>query len=163
MILVAVVRRQRFNTHFGKDRVMRPTLYRRALLGLAVATLTAAACKDTSTTPSTRFAAGFAAFSGDGQVDVPGGVLPDPLVVKVFDDQGQPFAGATVAWAVTSGGGTLTDAQTVTGADGTASATFRLGATPGDNVVSATVPGIQTVTFTVTGDPDATPGGAAHP
>jgi hypothetical protein len=142
---------------------MRTTLYRRALLGLAAATLTVAACNNTSTAPSTRFAAGFAALSGDGQVDVPGGVLPAPLVVKVFDDQGQPFAGATVAWAVTAGGGTLSDVQTVTGADGTASATYTLGATPGDNVVSATVPDIQTVIFTVTADPNATPGGAGRP
>jgi adhesin/invasin len=151
------------STHFGKDRVMRNTLYRRALLGLAAATLTAAACSDTSTTPSVRFAAGFAALSGGGQVDLPGAVLTDPLVVKVFDDQGQPFPGAPVSWTVTSGGGTLSNVQTVTGADGTASATYTLGAAAGDNVISVTEPNIQTVTFTVTGDPDASSGGAAHP
>jgi hypothetical protein len=138
---------------------MRTTLYRRALLGLATATLAAAACGNDANAPSPRFAAGVAPFSGDAQTDLPGNTLADPLVVKVFDDQGQPFAGASVTWAIISGGGVLSNTTTTTDATGQAHATLTLPAvaTATDVKVGATVPDIQTVTFTETADPNFDP------
>jgi adhesin/invasin len=58
----------------------------------------------------------------------------------------------TVNFAVTSGGGSVTPAAVVTGADGVAALTeWRLGATAGGNTVSATVSGLAPLTFTATG------------
>lgn len=138
---------------------MSTTLYRRALLGLATATLAAAACGNEANAPSPRFAAGVAPFAGNHQIDLPGNVLADPLVVKVFDDQGQPFPGASVTWAIISGGGVLTNTTTTTDASGQAHATYRLPAVADstDVKIGATVPDIQTVTFTETADPNFDP------
>jgi hypothetical protein len=59
--------------------------------------------------------------SGDNQSGTVAQALPNLLVVKVSDQAGKPFAGATVTWTVTSGGGAVDHASTVSGEDGTAS------------------------------------------
>ena len=46
-------------------------------------------------------------LSGVGQQGAPGATLPQPLVVEVYDRHGNPLSGATVSFAVTAGGGTL--------------------------------------------------------
>jgi hypothetical protein len=136
---------------------MRSLTHTRAFLGLAAASLIVAACSKDSSGPDTRFPAGVAAFSGDAQVAAPSTPLPDPLTVKVFDDQGSPFAGVVVTWTVTAGGGTLDVTSSTTGDDGTASAHLTLGPNPGDNVVTASIPNLQTITFTATAEPPLAP------
>jgi hypothetical protein len=55
-----------------------------------------------------------------------GQTLPQPLVVKIVNLDGQPLAGIPVHWA-TPDGGTVNPAQSVTDAQGVASTTWTLG------------------------------------
>lgn len=88
--------------------------------------------------------------SGNNQTGPPGSTLPAPLVVRLADSQGNPIAGASVTWAVETGGGSIQPGGD-TGADGQASATFTLGPTPGgSNTASATVSGVGVIQFTAT-------------
>jgi hypothetical protein len=56
-----------------------------------------------------------------------GAPLAEPLAVKVVDAFGNPLADVAVAWQVVAGGGTVTPASAVTGADGVAVASWSLG------------------------------------
>jgi hypothetical protein len=98
-----------------------------------------------------------AKVSGEPQTGAAGTALAQPLVVRVTDANGNPVAGTTVAFAVTSGGGTVTPTSAVTDAQGRASATLTLGVAAGAQTVTATVAGLPAVTFSVT----ATAGPAA--
>jgi hypothetical protein len=96
--------------------------------------------------------------SGDNQTGATGATLPDPLVVQVKDGAGNPQSGVTVNFAVTSGGGSVSPASAVTNANGEASTTLTLGASPGailpvTNRVSATADEIGSVTFSATANP----------
>ncbi len=97
------------------------------------------------------------ASQGDGQSAPAGTAVPVAPAVQVLDAAGHPVVGASVTFAVTSGGGTLTDPTTVsTNASGIAQVGgWTLGATPGANSLSATValPNLSgnPVTFTATG------------
>ncbi|RUR86784.1 N,N-dimethylformamidase beta subunit family domain-containing protein [Chlorogloeopsis fritschii PCC 9212] len=96
--------------------------------------------------------------SGDNQTGATGATLPDPLVVQVKDGAGNPQSGVTVNFAVTSGGGSVSPASAVTNANGEASTTLTLGASPGAilpvaNRVSATADEIGSVTFSATANP----------
>ena len=92
-------------------------------------------------------------LSGDNQRAVIGEVLSSPFVVEVRDQDGTPFEGVTVMFAVTAGGGMLSATTALTDADGLAETTLTLGSTPGTNTVLATVDGIpQTVTFNAIGE-----------
>ena len=64
--------------------------------------------------------------SGDNQVAAVGSALADSLVVRVTDDRGNPVAGVEVQWAVV-GGGSISPANVLSGADGTAAAERVLG------------------------------------
>lgn len=77
--------------------------------------------------------------------------LDDPLVVAVVDQYGNPAAGATVLWKVTSGGGSLSAEETTTGSDGTTSVSWTLGSGIGIQKAAATIEGVtgSPVTFTV--------------
>jgi hypothetical protein len=88
---------------------------------------------------------------GDGQSAPVGAPLPNPLVVLVTDDAGDPVAGVTVQWSA-SGGGAVSPASSTSGADGKASATRTLGSTAGQHATIATVSGLEgsPVTFTAT-------------
>ena len=103
--------------------------------------------------------------SGDRQEGLAGAQLAEPFVVSVVDQDGSPLAGA-VTFSVTAGGGLLsstTDANpctiesstssttATTDANGHAATRLTLGSDAGTNTVSATVEGLETVTFTATG------------
>src|SRR6266850_4236750 len=79
---------------------------------------------------------------GDGQVAPVGTPLPDPLVVLVTDDAGDPVQGVTVQWTV-DGDGEVSPGSAETGSDGKASATRTLGAAAGQQITTATVSGLQ--------------------
>lgn len=84
----------------------------------------------------------------------PGQTISTPLVITVFDANGQPVSGWNVTWTSTCSGsgctpGAITGATT-TGADGSASATWTLSTTPGGNTATATVGGV-TATWNANG------------
>ena len=79
-----------------------------------------------------------------------GGDLADPFVVLVLDQNGDPVAGATVTFTVTTGEGTLSVTTATTDADGRAATTLTLGSQPGTNTVVATAADLEPVTFTAT-------------
>ena len=66
---------------------------------------------------------------GDGQLGRVGASLPDPVVVEVTDDRGDPVEGATVEFALTSAGdgAGVTPSSARTGASGRAQAHVQLG------------------------------------
>ena len=74
--------------------------------------------------------------SGNRQADTVGRALALPLIVVLKDTLGQPIAGATVAWSVVTGGGSVTPSS-VTGSDGQASATYTLGTVVSPNSIRA--------------------------
>jgi hypothetical protein len=87
--------------------------------------------------------------SGDAQSGTVGANVSAPLVVTVKDTKGVAISGASVSWTVASGGGSVSAASTPSGADGSASVTWMLGGTVGQQSVTAGV-GTFTVTFTAT-------------
>lgn len=121
-------------------------------LSAVVGTLLLAACGGgggDSTSPGPT-ATSVTISAGDGQVAPVSTALTDSLAVLVKDNNNQPMAGATVAWAAT-GGGTVLPASSQTGADGIARARRTLGATAGTAGTSATVSGLPAVHFTSVG------------
>ena len=58
--------------------------------------------------------------AGDAQQGSPGAAVPVTPAVLVKDAAGHPVPGATVTFAVETGGGSVTNAQATTGSDGTA-------------------------------------------
>jgi hypothetical protein len=85
----------------------------------------------------------------------PGGIgepTGDDPTVLVLDRFGNPVGGATVDWQVTAGRGSVSSAQTATGADGKASVTWTLGLGIGVQKLTARVDGAHgsPVTFTAT-------------
>jgi hypothetical protein len=77
-------------------------------------------------------------------------LLPAPTV-RVTDRFGNAVSGIPVAWAVVAGGGTVSAPATSTGANGTASVSWTLGAAPGPNELDVIVAGISSVRLSATG------------
>jgi hypothetical protein len=69
-----------------------------------------------------------ARVAGDAQAGPVGAVLADSLAVKLADRYGNGVAGLTVAFAVTSGGGSVSPASRATDSTGVARAQWKLGA-----------------------------------
>jgi hypothetical protein len=133
-------------------RIARP-LRIAALLLLAAA----AACDGDST--GGRTPAAVAVQSGNGQQGTVGLALPNPLVVRVSDANGQPVRGAAVQWTVAAGGGVVEPAASTTDAAGLAQAQWRLGGALGAQSVTATVAGVaQGAAFTATAQAAASGG-----
>jgi hypothetical protein len=89
--------------------------------------------------------------SGNEQTATAGSALNDSLIVRAEDAEGNPVEGVTVAWTVT-GGGSLSQPSTVTGADGQTGIRWTLGPAAGAQSALATVAGLSgsPVTFTAT-------------
>ncbi|MGH7567794.1 MAG: Ig-like domain-containing protein [Gemmatimonadales bacterium] len=64
---------------------------------------------------------------GQNQVDTVGQTLPTPLTVRVADNLSNPVPGVPISWAVTNGGGSLSQALDTTDANGLSSVTWTLG------------------------------------
>lgn len=95
-----------------------------------------------SVTATPAPAAGVAIVSGNGQGGAVGTLLPAPLTVMVTNRFGAPVAGATVEWSAVLGGGTLGSSTSITGADGRASSSYRVGTTAKPERVRAAVQGV---------------------
>jgi hypothetical protein len=79
-----------------------------------------------------------AATGGGGQTGPVGAALPQPLTVRVTAADGLGVQGVVVAFAVTSGGGSLSAASGTTDASGNASTAWTLGNTVGAQSITAT-------------------------
>ena len=105
-----------------------------------------------------RIPLAFWIISGFDQKGLIGEALPKPIVVEVRDKSGEPLPGAQVTFAVSSGGGTLSETSTTTDSDGRAESILTLGANPGTNTVGVSVTGIQeTQTVTAIAEPPPIP------
>ncbi len=95
---------------------------------------------------------------GNGQVAPVNDPLPQPLVVVVTDEFGDPVEGVSVQWDA-QGTGDVSPATVETDVDGRASAARTLGGTPGQETTTASVTGLQgsPVTFTATATDGLTP------
>ena len=82
-------------------------------------------------------------ISGGNQRRLPGETLAYPFVVEARDENGSPFAGVSVTFAVTGGGGTLSIQSTTTDANGRAESTLTLGPDFGTNAVFVSAAGIE--------------------
>ena len=121
-----------------------PLWSRGALARLALATLAAGCGGGDLVVPGTDNTIAIRVVEGDGQRGSVGEPLTSPVVVEVTDGGGDPVAGVTVEFALTSAGSgaEITPATARTGADGRAQAHVLLG----DKV------GLQTGEARVTGD-----------
>ncbi|HEV2123489.1 MAG TPA: Ig-like domain-containing protein [Chloroflexota bacterium] len=111
---------------------------------------TALSCSD-STEPTIGPPASVTKLGGDDQQATAGSVVPDPLVVRVTDANGNPVSGIGVTWAVSAGGGSVDPGATTTNAAGEASAGWTLGTAAGENQATAAVAGLSPVTFSAQG------------
>jgi adhesin/invasin len=125
-------------------------------LGMALGLAQATATVDDGTLIFTSLAeadapAAVAPVSGGGEGPV-GGVLADPLTVRVTDRHGNPVPGAGVAWVAVTGGGSVKPAQSTTDAQGIASAQWTLGLLAGvpGQTASATVGTLVPAVFSAT-------------
>ena len=117
-------------------------------------TLTVSSSGATSATSSAfdvtaASAATLALVSGNGQTGAFSTALAQPIVANVQDAFGNPVAGVTVTFAVTSGAGTLGTPTATTSASGIASTTWTLGAS-GAQALSVTSSGLSGSPLAVT-------------
>jgi hypothetical protein len=91
------------------------------------------------------------AVSGGGQTAPVNANLPNPVVVQVNATDGLPAPGVSVTFAAQNGG-SVGSATVISGADGTAQTTWRLGSAPGTQTVTASATGLSgsPVTFSAT-------------
>lgn len=127
--------------------------------GTARATVTITARTPSGITNSTTVtvlpaASSVVKISGDAQTGLVSTGLAQPLVVEVRGTDNLPIPGVTVAFAAVTGAGTVDTASVVTGANGQAGTTVRLGATAGAQTFTATVTGAPTVSFNETATPN---------
>ena len=78
--------------------------------------------------------------SGNGQVGLPGTVLPVPIAVRVTSS-GTPIRGKAVNFAVTAGAASVSPAAATTDSSGQAKTQVTLGGTPGNVTITASVGG----------------------
>jgi hypothetical protein len=99
--------------------------------------------------------------SGNRQSAAPGRELPEPLVVRIVDREGNGVPGRAVSWVVGAGGGSVTSATSTTNGKGEAETRWTLGPSPGLNTLNAVVSGIDVsvVGFTATAVTDGGGGG----
>lgn len=135
--------------------------------GALAATLGVAAilggCRDNASTgpshvQSKDFAAALRSVQGDQQVGSVGAALAESLEVKVVDANGLPVEGATVTFAVRSGGGAIIPPGNVSSATGYVSAVWILGTTLGPNKAVAVLTNgfvLDSAVFNATATPGA--------
>jgi hypothetical protein len=107
------------------------------------------ACSDDTTSPPPTPRT-LEIVEGDGQQAPTGVPLSTSLRVRVVGSDDQPLAGAPVQWTATVGGATITPAQSITNDDGLAETHVVLESI-GNVLVSALVPGVLPVIFSLTG------------
>src|ERR1041385_5081843 len=121
----------------------------RCLRSIVISMVAVAACTEPKfdETPASITALGATAVTG-----VVGTPVATPLTVVVKNAGGEAIPRASVTFAVTAGGGTLSTTSTTTDSLGRASTTWTLGPTAGTQTVTASVaatvtPAVAPVTF----------------
>ena len=113
-----------------------------------------AACNGDAAGPTTRTPAAVKPVSDLTRSAQVGTTLPGGTVVSVTDARGRPVQGASVAFAVTSGNGTVSPLLATTDANGQATTDWTLGTFVGANELTAMVSGVaSTAVFEATGTP----------
>jgi len=116
---------------------------RASVAGLSAVTFTATG---TAGLPVSMAAASLTTQSAPAGTNV-----SDPPSVIVRDISGTPVSGVVVTFAVTAGGGSVTGSPATTNVNGIAALTaWKLGSAIGPNTVTATAPGLPSVTFNAT-------------
>ncbi len=87
------------------------------------------------------------ATAGNNQIGAAGTALAESLAVIVRDQSGAALAGVNVAFAVTSGGGSVSPSSRTTGADGIAKTRRTLGPNAGTQTASATAGSLAPAQF----------------
>lgn len=106
--------------------------------------------------PVTSQPASIAAASTTTPTGTVGQTASEAPSVVVRNQSGNPVAGATVVFTVTSGGGSVSSATALTNASGVATAgTWTLGTTSGTQTLTAATGSLAPVTFTATVAPGA--------
>ena len=88
--------------------------------------------------------------TGGNQTAPAGTNVPLPVVARVAASDGIGVGGITVNFAATSGGGSVTPSSVVSAADGSVSAAWKLGVTPGAQSLTLTAPGLAASPVVVT-------------
>ena len=124
---------------------------------LPAATIVAASltCRGDISDPQAEPAA-LVEVAGDGQVGLINSVLPQALVVRVVDAEGQPVSGVEVEWTV-GGGGSVSQSSVVSENDGLAAVQRTLGGTAGSQTTTASVANLAPVLFTSTAEAGEVP------
>jgi alpha-tubulin suppressor-like RCC1 family protein len=129
-----------------------------------LAALALAACETSTSPPEPGGPAALQIVSGDLQTATVGQELPEALVARVTDEDGDPVAGQLVDFRVTAGGGTVHAGAAQTNAQGEVRERWTLGTVAGDTqrvearaVDAATGEALLFATFRAV----ATPGPAA--
>ena len=125
---------------------------RRARIACALGALLVA-CNSSSGPDSPS---GVTAVSGNDQYATVGSAAPNPLVVEVVGEHGDPLPNVAVNWSVSGGGGTVADSISTSDASGHATMSYTAGTSPGVATVVASVAQLWTTTFTLYIEP---PGG----
>jgi hypothetical protein len=93
-------------------------------------------------------------ISGDGQ-SAPGGFeVPENLVVRLEDDNGNGIGARAITWVVPAGSGSVNPVNSTTDANGFATTRWTLPSAVGSYGVSAVFSGLPAVTFTGTANAD---------
>lgn len=125
---------------------------RRIGFGLIVALAATTACNKSDPVDPT-VPAKMVLLDGQPQTGASGATAVAPLRVRIDNLAGDPVAGVTVNWAVTAGGGSVSNPAQQTSSQGISSVTFVYGQ-PGDQTITATIPGLsgspQTFNLTAT-------------
>jgi uncharacterized protein YjdB len=117
-------------------------------LALLACTALLPACDDGTGPPENRVTF-VEAVGGNSQEGTVAAALPQALVVRALDEQGNEVSGARVEWEVASGGGTIAAASETTDGEGRASATWTLGTGAGEQRVIARI-GVASTTLAAT-------------
>lgn len=118
---------------------------------VVVSTASLAACKDSTTAPVAVITPARALLrTGDQQRVTVATVASDSLSIGVYATDGAPVSGVTVRWSVAGGNGKVGLDSSVTDASGVAITTFTAGTTAGVDQITATVAGLDMVSFSET-------------
>ena len=120
-------------------------MFRLSFWWVAVTTFIIAGCKDAAEplVPSS-----ISAITATTQLGVVASQVSVPPAVIVKDQHGNPFSGATVAFAVISGGGSTGQASVTTTSNGIATAAgWMLGTAAGEQTLTASVASLAPVSF----------------
>ncbi|MGH7508212.1 MAG: PKD domain-containing protein [Gemmatimonadales bacterium] len=88
--------------------------------------------------------------SGNDQTAAGGSTLPDELVVRLVDAEGNGIPQTAVSWVVATGGGSAAPENSATDTDGSASSRWTLGDGLGGQRLDAVVSGVGFVSFSAT-------------